>query len=100
MNTTTFLMKSAVVSAILLAAASAHAQYRCDTPATSVDRRACEAAKESPQALRQFIQRMQPVQSLQFSDYVNEATLSAWEARERAQQVAKSSEKPAAGSRP
>ena len=66
--------------------ATAHAEYKCDLPPTSIDRRACEAAKERPESLRRFIQRMQPIANLQFSDYVSDATILAWEmnrARER-----------------
>jgi hypothetical protein len=66
------LVKSVVACVTLLVAVAAHAQYRCDAPATSVDRRACVAAKQSPQALRHFIQRMQALESLQFSDYLKE----------------------------
>ena len=36
-------------------AAAAHAEYRCTPAPTSVDRRACEAADQSPEALRRFV---------------------------------------------
>lgn len=58
----------------------AHAEYRCDPPPTSIDRRACEAAAESPAALRQYIRRVQGIRNLQFDDYVTKETVLAWEA--------------------
>ena len=67
-------------------AATAHAEYKCDLPPTPIDRRACEAAKEGPESLRRFIQRVEPIANVQFSDYVSDATILAWEmnrARER-----------------
>jgi len=73
MNACSVFVKSVVAAATLLVAASAHAQYRCNAPATSADRGACVAAKQSPQALRLFIQRMQALESLQFSDYLKDA---------------------------
>jgi hypothetical protein len=79
---------AALVFAFALVATAAQAQYRCDAPQRPVDRRACEAAKESPDTLRRYIQRMAAIESLQFSDYVNDATVLAWQARERSQQQA------------
>jgi hypothetical protein len=58
----------------------AHAEYRCDPPPTQLDRGACKAAAESPAALRQYVQRVQPIRNLRFDDYVNDATVVAWEA--------------------
>jgi hypothetical protein len=66
----------------LLVSTGASAQFRCDAPSTSLDRRACEAARQGPDVLRRFIQRVQVIESLHFHDYVNEATLVAWEQRE------------------
>ena len=82
------MIKSAfrITSVALLAGAAiagtAQARYLCDEPPTSRDARACEAAKESPAALRRFIQRMQGIEFMQFSDYVNEAQRLAWDAKE------------------
>ena len=75
-------------AALLLAsaAAGASAEYRCNPAPSSIDQRACEAARQGPDALRHFIQRMRVIESLDFYDYVNDATLLAWEgkkARER-----------------
>ena len=65
------------------AAGSAQAKYLCDAPPTGRDARACAAAAHGPGELRRFIQRMQAIESLQFSDYVNEATRLAWDARKQ-----------------
>lgn len=67
----------------LLAASSVQAEYRCSPAPTSIDRRACEAAKQGPDALRQFVQRMRPIQSLDMNHYVNDATLLAWQQLEQ-----------------
>ena len=72
----------------LLAASSVYAEYRCNPAPTAIDRRACEAAKQGPDALRQYVQRVRPIQSLDMNDYVNEATLLAWEQRDQAAKVA------------
>jgi hypothetical protein len=62
-------------------AGNAQARYLCDAPPTPLDARACAAAQKGPAALRQFIQRVQSIQNLQFSDYVDEATDVAWAAQ-------------------
>jgi hypothetical protein len=84
MNATATRISSAVLLS-LGCAASAYAGYRCDAPPTWIDKRACQAAEESPQALRQFVQRMRWITTLQFSDYVNENTALAWESQKREQ---------------
>ncbi len=82
-------------SALLLAPAmvfvstQAHAEFKCDEPSTHIDRAACEKAKESPTALRQYIQRIRMIESLQFTDYVNEAQARAWAQNEPARAPAK-----------
>ncbi len=51
-------------SALFVAAAftaSAHAEYRCDSPQTWVDRDACKAAEQSPTALRRFVENMNTI---------------------------------------
>jgi hypothetical protein len=60
-----------------------------------VDERACQAAQQGPAALRHFIQRMQPVVNLSFDDYVNRATLLAWEEKEARERAAAQADKPA-----
>ena len=67
--------------AALFAAATVHAEYKCDDPSWQVDRRACAAAKEGPRALNRFVWRMRPFASLYFPDYVNQETLAQWDAR-------------------
>jgi hypothetical protein len=70
-------------------AAAAHAEYRCTPAPSSIDRRACEAADQSPEALRRFVHRMDSKMSnLQFFDYVDPKTERAWEAQ-RAQAQSK-----------
>jgi hypothetical protein len=83
---------------LLLTAAAVHAEYKCDTSTWQVDQRACEAAKQDPQALRRYILRMQPFATLHFPDYVNKATLLAWEAKEarEAQEASEERERAAA----
>ena len=64
----------------LLLAGTAQAKYLCAEPQTPVDRRACEAAREGPDALRHFVQRMNWLNhNLVYGDYVNEATQLAWD---------------------
>lgn len=82
MNRTLTRISSSVVLGIACVA-TAHAEYRCDPSPTWIDQRACKAAEESPQALRQFVQRMRWFTNLQFSDYVNETTAQEWEAKKR-----------------
>ena len=71
---------SALLLAPTLALVSAHAnaEFKCDAPSVRIDRAACEKAKESPSALRQYIQRIRVIESLQFSDYVNDEQARAW----------------------
>jgi len=66
------------VPALALVSTQARAEFKCDAPSTNVDRTACEKAKESPTALRHYIQRIQMIHSLQFSDYVSDAQTRAW----------------------
>ena len=67
-----------LVPALTLASTQARAEYKCNEPQVTFDRAACEKAKESPDALRQYIQRIRGIHSLQFSDYVNKAQEQAW----------------------
>jgi hypothetical protein len=78
---------AAALGAVLIAG-SAHAGYRCAEPETEIDRRACAAARQGPDELRQFVQRMNWLRhNLQFSDYVDEKTQLAWD-QQRARPVA------------
>jgi hypothetical protein len=48
----------------------AHAEYRCGSPSTSADRRACDMAKRGAMGeLRRFIQRTASIYGLYFNDY-------------------------------
>jgi hypothetical protein len=56
-------------------ATAAHAEYRCAPAPTSIDRAACEAADQSPEALRRQVHRMDhKMSNLRFSDYVDAKT--------------------------
>ena len=65
------------VPALAFVSTQARAEFKCDAP-SGFDRVACEKAKESPQALRQYIQRIRVIESLYFPDYVSEAQARAW----------------------
>ena len=67
-----------LLPSLALVSAQARAEFKCDAPSMNVDRVACEKAKESPSALRQYIQRIRIIESLQFSDYVDDAQARAW----------------------
>jgi hypothetical protein len=79
MNATAFrFTAAALLGATLTTATVARADYKCDEPRTLIDRRACEAAKQGPEALRHFIERIRVIESLDFYDYMTEAQLLAW----------------------
>jgi hypothetical protein len=59
------------VGALLFVAGVAHAEYRCEPPKSHFDRIACAKAREGPAALRQFIERIRPLESLYYYDYVS-----------------------------
>ena len=60
--------------------ATARAEYRCGASALQEDRRACELAqRDSPDALRQFIDRTRGIYALYFYDYVTDADADRWE---------------------
>jgi len=64
-------------------AAGAHAEYRCDPPPTPLDQRACDAAKQGPDALRRFVERWtSKMSNLYFADYVDAKTERAWDAKQ------------------
>jgi hypothetical protein len=81
---TRFRNRAALALAVLTMTGFAHAEYRCDAPPTPLDRRACEKAKEGPQALRRFVEAQRPLHSLYFFDYMTEAQLVAWRNGRRA----------------
>ena len=63
---------------LALLSTPARAEFKCNSAVVTFDRVACEKAKEGPDALRQYIQRIKGITSLQFSDYVNEEQAAAW----------------------
>ena len=78
-NATAFRFAAAALfGAVLSSAAIASSNYKCDEPRTPIDRRACDAAAQGPEALRRFIERMRVIESLEFSDYMTDAQLLAW----------------------
>ena len=85
MKTTALRHTLSALLASVAFAGTAHAAYLCDDPPSPIDKRACAAAEQGPDALRRFIDRIKPVHNLYFYDYVNEARLVAWrEAEARA----------------
>ena len=78
MNNRTF--RLAALGTLLLAAGAAQAGTLCKKPPTRVDRQACEAAQQGPQALRQYVQRMNWMKhNLNHEDYVDEQTQARWD---------------------
>jgi hypothetical protein len=80
----------ALLTALLLAAVPAFvvpasAQSRCDAPRDHADRRACEAAREGPDALRRFISRTQSIYGLYFFDYMTSDDIARHVARRDAE---------------
>lgn len=66
----------------MLLSPTAHADYKCDAPQGRLDVAACEAARQGPEVLRQFVQRVRSIESLYFYDYVNEEQATAWRQQE------------------
>ena len=83
--------------ALALVSAPVRAEFKCDAPGSRLDRVACEKAKESPSALRQYIQRIRVIESLHFFDYVDEAQARAWAQNESTRAPAKKAPVQAAG---
>jgi hypothetical protein len=74
-----------VLALIVAMAASvpltAHAEYRCGSPSTPEDARACELVKRAaPDELRLFVQRTTSIYGLDFNDYVTSADVDRWQA--------------------
>ena len=77
-NANAFRFAAAALFAATMSTTGIAGEYRCTQPQTSIDQRACDAAAQGPVALRRFIQRMQAIESLSFSDYMTDAQLLAW----------------------
>jgi hypothetical protein len=78
---------ASILALIVAMAASvpvtAHAQYRyrCGSPSTPEDLRACDLVKhDRPDELRRFVQRTSSIYGLYFYDYVRPADFDRWEA--------------------
>ena len=83
-----FTMNSPIIrlcTLVLFASAftsAAHAEYRCDPAPTLIDQQACEAAKQGPDALRRFVNRMDhQMSSLLYADYVDGNTERVWDSK-------------------
>ena len=84
LNTNAFRFTAAALFGATLSTTAFAGDYKCNQPPTRIDQLACDAAAQGPVALRRFIQRMQVIESLSFSDYMTDAQLLAWrEANER-----------------
>ena len=51
---------------------TAQARTKCDGPQSQVDKKACAAAAEGPDALRRFVDRTKAIYGLYFWDYLQE----------------------------
>jgi hypothetical protein len=92
MNSNRFALLARVSALILTSStvAAAQATPRCEAPAFPVDRVACAKAKESPEALRRFIERTQSIHMLYFGDYMSDSELEQHRMRQaRDQQPAR-----------
>jgi hypothetical protein len=90
MNPVHFL-KPSLLTGLALAAmpifvVTASAQTRCDAPSNVADRRACEAAREGPEALRRFVWRTQGIYGLQFGDYMTAEDIDRYHVRQAAKE--------------
>jgi hypothetical protein len=49
---------------------AAQAEYRCDSPKSSIELRACAIAAQGPDALRRFVYRTSSIYGLYYFDFV------------------------------
>ena len=77
-NANAFRFTAAALFGATLSTIAVAGDYKCNQPPTRIDQLACDAAAQGPVALRRFIQRMQVIESLNFSDYMTDAQLLAW----------------------
>jgi hypothetical protein len=77
--------RALMVALVAGVSVAAHAEYRCASPSSQEDRRACELARQdSADSLRHFIQRTSPIYGLYFYDYVRPADFDRWARRDDA----------------
>ena len=77
-NANAFRFTAAALFGATLSTTGVAGEYKCNQPPTRIDQLACDAAAQGPVALRRFIQRMQVIESLSFSDYMTDAQLLTW----------------------
>ena len=77
-NANAFRFTAAALFGATLSTTGVAGEYKCNQPPTRIDQLACDAAAQGPVALRRFIQRMQVIESLSFSDYMTDGQLLAW----------------------
>jgi hypothetical protein len=83
MSTRSTRISAAVLIAVAFSA-SANAEFRCASAQNWPDRAACEAADQSPEALRRFVENMNTLRiNLRFADYVDLKTAQRWEEKSR-----------------
>ena len=70
----------AVAAFAATACMAAHAEYRCNGNALPEEQRACELAKQGPDALRMFVDRTRGIYGLYFYDYVTDEDVNRWQA--------------------
>jgi len=77
-------MRALMVALVAGVSVAAHAEYRCAAPPSPEAQRACELARQdSPDALRQYVQRTSSIYGLSFHDYARPADYDRWEAARR-----------------
>ncbi len=77
----TIVRAATLVAANALLASSGFAATRCAAPADHVDRAACAKAKESPDALRHYVERTQALYQLYFWDYITPEDVDRYHAQ-------------------
>jgi hypothetical protein len=74
MNHAHRLITSSLVALAAVASSPAFAGSRCAAPSGFIDREACAAAAQGPDALRRFVARTRAMWSLWYFDYAAEDT--------------------------
>jgi hypothetical protein len=87
---------AAALSLTVFAPGAAHAgdaTTRCASPASPIDRVACDKARQGPDTLRRFVQRTQPTMMLNFWDYMSPAELEKYYAQQPGQKREQAAER-------
>jgi hypothetical protein len=77
MNHARDLLTSSLIALATLASSPTFAGSRCAAPSGFIDREACAAAAQGPDALRRFIARTKAMWSLWYFDYAGDETRAA-----------------------